>query len=205
MAWQALAARFMTTWCSWVGSAITRGQPSGSRQSMVMLAGRVGRSRSSTSVTTAARETGTSSWSTWRLKVRICRTRARARREASTIARLCSATIGSSPFSADSSSARPRIGASRLLKSWAMPPARLPIASSLRVCSSCRSNSWCCCLSRSCSVRSMMVTNTLAQSCSWPAATTARRSTRSGRPSRVRLCVRVSLRPARWRPASSAA
>ena len=73
-----------------------------------------------------------------RLKVKICRTRSRARRPALSISFRLIWAKDSEPASCLAKLTLPKIAPKMLLKSWAIPPAMVPIA-----CIFCDSRSWC--------------------------------------------------------------
>ena len=106
-----------------------------------MAGGRVTRSRRSVSCTTSASDTAVRCGGSLRLKVRICRTRSRARRPALSISSRLSSTGEPGAQSALASSTLPRMAPRMLLKSCAMPPAMVPTACILCDSRSCASSS----------------------------------------------------------------
>ncbi len=136
---RALTARLTITCSIWPGSARTVPRSGSGRKSMATSSPRSRSSRGVTSATTAFRSRGRG-WSTWR---RPNASSWRVRPEARSAARLISSRSrrnSLSPFARSSrSDAYPVIPVSRLLKSWATPPASRPSDSSF--CAFSRSDS----------------------------------------------------------------
>ena len=125
---RALASRFRTTACSCVVSARTR--PASGRRSKQSSVSRPTmsvnmrvESRSQVASSTSRRSAGTA-----RLRPRSCFVSVLAACAASWISR-SSARTGAAASASSASSQPPRMTASRLLKSWATPPARRPTSS----------------------------------------------------------------------------
>ena len=141
---QALVHRFISTCCTCVASASTGSGDEARRVLSRTPAGsseRISRSASSTS--------GFSGWRcsscVWRrLKARICCTSWRARMAARWISARLSWAAWSGPTSSRARARLPRMAASRLLKSCATPPARVPMASIFCDSRSCVSSARCC-------------------------------------------------------------
>ena len=156
MASRAFTARFMRTCCIWLGSTLTRPEPStgstDSSTSSPIIRWSIG-----TSSATSGPSSSTRGWTTClRLKARSWLVSATARCDVFWI-RSTSRCIGSPALSRPSSMwARPLITVSRLLKSWATPPASRPIASIFWACCSCISRLARAAAARFCSVRSRM-------------------------------------------------
>ncbi len=124
---RALTARLNKTWCRATGFAATGGTPPAAPTSRVRVAGRLARRNWATSRSTGPTATAVGGASALpRLKARSCATSSRAR---SAARRTASRWRGASAPASRASSARPRMTASRLLKSWATPPARRPMDS----------------------------------------------------------------------------
>ena len=138
MAWKALVHRFKNTWCSWMGSARARAGSRRMSSRTVMLRGSEAESRLKVSRTTSA--TFTASNPTWdgRLKARICRTSWLPRWLALSTRNRSRVISEPSGESRRASSAEFRMVVRMLLKSCAMPPASVPMASIFWDCSSMR-------------------------------------------------------------------
>ena len=193
MACQALVHRFISTCWIWVASASTGSGSALNRVFSRMPAGSSERSRRSASSTT-----GCSGWRcracVWRrLKARICCTSWRARTAARWISVRLSCATWSGPTSSRARVRLPRMAASRLLKSCATPPARVPMASIFCTSRSCVSNAWRCASACLRSVMSVCVpTMRKGRPSSSRAMTMPRESTHFQRPSLQRT--RCSLR-----------
>ena len=137
---QALVQRLTSTCWIWVASDRISSGSSLSTSSSAAPAGKVARNSAAASRISGAsgRIERCCGWR--RLKARICCTRLRARVAAFWICSRLSAAgcVGSS--SSRASATLPRIAARMLLKSWAMPPARVPTASSFCDSRSCASS-----------------------------------------------------------------
>jgi len=141
MAWMALVHRFSSACPTCVASASTHGRPGCNCICSPMAGGRVTRNRRSVSCTISASDKTERCGGWLRLKVRIWRTRSRARRPALSISsRLCS-TGESGAQSAWASATLPRMAPRMLLKSCAMPPAIVPTACILCDSRNCASSS----------------------------------------------------------------
>ena len=129
----------MTIWRSWAGSASIDGRPSArSRRSSAFLERDAARS-CPISRTVAERSTGTVASSPRPAKTSICRVSSAARRDAVWICSTSGRTVDGGGSSARARSVLPRMAVRRLLKSCAMPPARIPRLSSFWAWSSWRS------------------------------------------------------------------
>ena len=129
----------MSTWWICVASASTCGVPSSILTSNSIVVGMLARSRRSDSSTTGPRSIDCRRCSCCRLNVRICRTSSVARSVACATASRCACTGASSGRCSRARSMWPPIAVRMLLKSCAIPPASVPMASSFcerRTCSS---------------------------------------------------------------------
>ena len=138
---RAFTARFMMTWWSNPGSARTEGRSAARRTSTRMSSPMTRFKSRAVSVTISLRFTGEMRTSRLRLKVSSCPVRAAARSPARRMSSVSSTARCDSPsVSAASNSAQPLMTVRRLLKSWAIPPASRPTASSFAACRSCCSS-----------------------------------------------------------------
>lgn len=126
---QALVPRFMITWLICDASALTSSGSFGARWVMRRLGGSVARSSWTVSSTTgcSAWQVNTAGWR--RLNDRMRCTMSRARSPALVISSMQACTAAGSPWRSRASAALPRMAATMLLKSCAMPPAMVPSAS----------------------------------------------------------------------------
>ena len=134
MAWAALVPRFIST--CWIsdGSASMVSDSVLMSRTISMVDGREARSNLTVSLMSGPRDRHFGSYWVFRLKARICLTRSLPRMPA--LSTCCMLRLRRVPFIASSIaiSVKPTIAARILLKSWAMPPASVPIASILRAC-----------------------------------------------------------------------
>src|SRR6266850_1157810 len=144
----AFVTRFITTWCTCVESPSIAARPACRRGAMVTFAGSLAASWSSASRTTASTYTGMRSPTPLRLTARMRSTSARPRSPAAMMLSRSRRSRVSFFASRIAISPYPRIAPRMLLKSCAMPPASVPMASIFCDCLSCisrRSFSSCAC------------------------------------------------------------
>ena len=132
MASLALMQRLSTAWWRSEARPITRGSPGAASSTISTRRSKVSRARRVQSASTAAMSTGAVSPGASRAMPRRRRVRSAPRSAASSMRRAASAALGSSPPRVRRREAYPRTLQRRLLKSWAMPEASVPTASSRR-------------------------------------------------------------------------